>query len=164
MYALPNRERSRPSYLRSFTPPSIPPIQVSQTTSSNSTPTASNFYSPTDPPSFLLDKETTQKLPPETIASLSKLTKSNIAKLHSSPSIILFIGIIVRNMLPTEPNGNKDKEETNCSNRSLSCGTVVKDIPMLYEIISRTKLAKLNRVNEVVVSMKKVERKIIKFL
>ena len=53
-------------------PSSFRQIEPSQT------PTASNISSPTDPPSFLLDEETTRELPPDIIATLSKLSESDI--------------------------------------------------------------------------------------
>lgn len=84
-----------------------------------------------------------------------KLSESDIEKL-SSPSIIVFIATIVRNILQTQTNNNQDKEDTQCSDRTLPSSTIVKDVPILYEIIARTKLKKMNRANEVVVSMKKL--------
>ena len=57
-------------------PSSICQIEPSQA------PTTSNIRSPTDPPSFLLDEETTRDLPPEIIATLSKLSESYKKKLN----------------------------------------------------------------------------------
>ena len=56
----------------------------------------------------------------------------------------------------TDANENQYKEDTQCADRTLSCSTIVKNVPILYEIIGRSKLAKLSKANEVVVSIRKV--------
>ena len=73
---------------------SIPSLSSICQIEPSQTPTASNISSPTDPSSFLLDKETTRELPPDIIATLSKLLESDIKKLSVSPSILVVIATL----------------------------------------------------------------------
>ena len=89
----PDRDIPNPS-----SSPNIPPIAPLEL-----------ICSPTDPPSFLLDEETTQNLPPNINNSLSQLTNQDIAKLSSSPAILTFVDTIIQCLLQTDTNERQDQ-------------------------------------------------------
>ena len=114
------------------------------------------FCSPIDPPSFLLDEETAQKLSPNISNSLSRLKNQDTAKLSSSPAILNFIDTSIQRLLQTETNERQDQQNISNSDRVLRCGHIVKDIPNLYVIIVKSRLVDLNRSNDLFISMDKI--------
>ena len=76
------------------------------------------------------------------------MTNQDIAKLTSSPVILTFIDTIIQNLLQTETNDRQDQQNIQHSDIVLKCGTIIKDIRIMYDAIEKSKLDHLNRSND----------------
>ena len=89
---------------------------------------------------------------------MNQLTQNDVAKLNSSATLLNFIDIILRQIVQTVSNDNQEQQNNFCSDQDLKCEHTVKRLPRLYEIISRYKLAKLERSHETVVQINELKK------
>ena len=89
---------------------------------------------------------------------MNQLIQKDVAKLNSSATLLNFIDTSLRQIVQTESNDNQEQQNNLYSDQILKCGHTVERLPNLYNIISRFKLVKLERLHEIVVQINKFKK------
>ena len=106
-----------------------------------------------DPPSSLLEEGITRKLPNHIRDAIGKLTKVDIEKMNSSPAILKLIEALIQETLEHAPINNQEQKSSAASDRILPSGEIVHNVPILFEVVGKSKLAKFKKANDIVVRM-----------
>ena len=83
--------------------------------------------------------------------------KKDIAKLDSSQELLYFIDTLLENVVQTKSDNAQEFPNSSSPNRKLACGTVVKDVPNLYEIVSKSLLSKVSKSHDIIVRMNQLK-------